>query len=172
MDQALCHQHCRDSVVPVVTGSEMSSALALQSAAPFMERWHLTLRTPCPIQNVQHAGSMLRGALGHALRELACHCGNPHHAPDCLYQRIFEPVAPDEVAGRQTDIPPAFVISPPLPAEQHHNPSFGFTLLGPALEHASSLWAAWKWATQARPGNHLVGELERQSLGATPAPLR
>ncbi len=150
----------------------MSSASALQSAAPFMERWHLTLRTPRPIGNVQHAGSMLRGALGHALRELACHCGNPHHAPDCLYQRIFEPVAPDEVAGRQTDIPPAFVISPPLPAEQHHNPSFGFTLLGPALEHASSLWAAWKWATQARPGNHLVGELERQSLGATPAPVR
>lgn len=150
----------------------MPSAVSPQPARPRMERWQLTLHTPRPIANVAHAGSMLRGALGHALRELACSCASDLHAPECLFQRIFKPVAPADADGRRAEPPPAFVISPPLPAELHRNPSFGFTLLGPAVEHAPSLWAAWKWATLARPGNFLVGELERRFLGNTPPQVR
>ncbi len=37
--------------------------------------------------------NVIRGALGYALREVACRCGAGEvHRPDCVYQRWFEPV--------------------------------------------------------------------------------
>jgi len=37
------------------------------------------------------AGNTVRGALGHALGQVACRCGADHHGEDCAYARIFEP---------------------------------------------------------------------------------
>jgi CRISPR-associated endoribonuclease Cas6 len=37
------------------------------------------------------AGNTVRGALGYALRQVACRCGADGHGKDCTYARIFEP---------------------------------------------------------------------------------
>ena len=37
------------------------------------------------------AGNTVRGALGYALRQVACQCGASGHGKDCTYARIFEP---------------------------------------------------------------------------------
>ena len=37
------------------------------------------------------AGNTVRGALGYALRQVACRCGADLHGEDCAYARIFEP---------------------------------------------------------------------------------
>jgi len=37
------------------------------------------------------AGNTVRGALGYALRQVACQCGADLHCEDCDYARIFEP---------------------------------------------------------------------------------
>jgi len=37
------------------------------------------------------SGNTIRGALGYALRQVACQCGADRHILDCAYARIFEP---------------------------------------------------------------------------------
>jgi hypothetical protein len=37
------------------------------------------------------SGNTIRGALGYALRQVACQCGADPHGRDCAYARIFEP---------------------------------------------------------------------------------
>jgi hypothetical protein len=37
------------------------------------------------------SGNTTRGALGYALRQVACQCGTDRHGHDCTYARIFEP---------------------------------------------------------------------------------
>ena len=68
-------------------------------------------------------GSMIRGAIGHALLNRYCRCGNGAllHQDDCLYASLFE-----------TDAGNAFVISSPAEGITQPGESFAFhvTLLG------------------------------------------
>jgi hypothetical protein len=40
---------------------------------------------------IECAGNTVRGALGYALRQVACRCGADRHGKDCTYAQIFEP---------------------------------------------------------------------------------
>ena len=109
-----------------------------------IERWTLHLDLASPLQ-VLYPGSMLRGAFGHSLKALACNCIHEHHA-DCLYQQIFEPVAPADWPARFSNCPPAYVISACGDARPRQKLSFSFTLLGPCLQHRDLLWRSWQAA--------------------------
>ena len=98
-------------------------------------RWQLELTSEHPLPVAEHAGSMLRGVLGHGLLHHACRCGTPAHAPDCRYLQLFEPVAPPDWPARYRDCPPPFVITPPREGIGGHRAVFSLTLLGPALAH-------------------------------------
>ena len=71
------------------------------------------------------SGSMIRGAIGHALLEHCCHCGTNHHKAGCLYAELFETPAGN-----------TFVITPPKPEVIAPGTPFTFrlTLLRPTPE--------------------------------------
>jgi hypothetical protein len=125
-----------------------------------IERWSLRLNLARPLHHSEHCGSLLRGAFGHALKNLACQCAGEPHQPDCLYQQIFEPQQPAGWPQRYRDCPPAYVITPP-PSERNSPAQldFGLTLLGPMLQQRSLIWYAWQQAA-------------RQGLGAARVPAK
>ncbi len=117
---------------------------ALHLSTPPIERWSLHLQPARPL-HVTHPGSMLRGAFGHALKALACSCDGAEHA-GCIYQQIFEPVAPADWPTRFSNCPPAYVLSAPSVSGPRQSIHFDFTLLGPSLRHRGLLWQAWQAA--------------------------
>jgi hypothetical protein len=82
-------------------------------------------------------GSMIRGAIGHALLHCYCRCGNGNgngallHQDDCLYASLFETGAGN-----------AFVISPPAEGVIQPGESFSFhvTLLRDDPEHVGAFF--------------------------------
>jgi hypothetical protein len=76
--------------------------------------------------SLSHAGSMLRGAFGTALRRIVCldlkqNCPDCPAKETCAYQRIFAPITPSD-AGRLSknrDMPRGFIIKPPLEADTY-----------------------------------------------------
>lgn len=130
---------------------------ALRLSSLPVERWSLRLSLARPLPQVEHAGSMLRGAFGHALKALACRCDSESHLPGCLYQQIFEPLPPANWPLRYRDCPPAFVLTPPLvDAGKRMQLDFAFTLLGPAQSQRALLWQAWQQAASRGLGKHKV----------------
>ncbi len=122
-----------------------------------IERWSLRISLAQPLSHVEHAGSMLRGAFGHALKTLACACGGEPHIPGCRYQQIFEPLPPIDWPSRYRDCPPAYVLTPPAPEPSSHSQlDFAFTLLGPSLEQRALIWEAWRHAVQRGLGNRRI----------------
>lgn len=64
-----------------------------------LARYRFEFRTERPIRLPDYAGSMLRGAFGHALRQLACmtrqkECTGCPLAAHCAYPAIFAPLPP------------------------------------------------------------------------------
>lgn len=64
-----------------------------------LARYRLEWRTTAPIRLPDYAGSMLRGAFGHALRSLACMtraktCEGCALLAGCPYPALFAPPAP------------------------------------------------------------------------------
>lgn len=137
------------------------------TAPPHLERWLLRLSPSRPLPHLEHGGSMLRGAFGHALKALACACGSETHRPDCLYQQIFEPSPPADWPLRYRDCPPAYVITPLARIRSATHLDFGFTLLGPALEHRALLWQAWQQAAAHGLGQQQI-PARLQALGHEP----
>lgn len=122
-----------------------------------IERWSLRLSLSQPLSHVEHAGSMLRGAFGHALKALACACGGEPHVLGCRYQQIFEPLPPLDWPSRYRDCPPAYVLSPPAPeSSSRTHLDFAFTLLGPSLTQRALIWEAWQHAAQQGLGNRRI----------------
>lgn len=122
-----------------------------------IERWSLRLTLARPLTQVEHAGSMLRGAFGHALKTLGCHCGSERHMPGCSYQRIFEPLPPSDWPARYRDCPPAYVLSPPrADTASRTQLDFAFTLLGPSLEQRALVWQAWQQAADRGLGQQRI----------------
>ena len=94
------------------------------------------------------AGSMLRGAFGHALRRASCVTGasNCIGCPvrvNCPYSIVFEPLPPEQSSAKthaaNTATPPAYVMEPPTFGARAiaigETLSFNVVLIGPALQH-------------------------------------
>ena len=94
------------------------------------------------------AGSMLRGAFGHALRRASCvtgaaSCDGCPVRVNCPYSVVFEPLPPALTSAithaANTATPPAYVMEPPtLGARTMANGEtlrFHVVLIGPALKH-------------------------------------
>lgn len=71
-------------------------------------RFSAQLLTPLVLPAL--AGSRLRGALGFALKALACDCGGERHQPHCRYAQIFEPQ--HNLALFRGAVPTGWVIQP------------------------------------------------------------
>lgn len=124
-------------------------------------RLHLTARAEAPLQLPPYAGSMLRGALGHALMALS-----PLPHPDgkpcalhatCPYCQIFiSPPLPPHRLQKFSQMPHPFMVEPPpggnvLAAGQTFE--FALVLIGNALTHASTLIQAFARALNTGLGH-------------------
>jgi hypothetical protein len=119
-------------------------------------RYRFVFTAQSRIRLPEYAGSMLRGAFGHALRGAACMTREPSCPAcplyaTCPYTRIFEPPPPPAHALQQfSAVPAPYVIEPPpwgarvyLPGEEL---VFGMTLFGQALEKLALIVFAWQRA--------------------------
>ena len=127
-------------------------------------RLRLTVRADAPLQLPPYAGSMLRGAFGHALLALS---PLPHqdgkpcalHA-SCPYCQLFAaPPLPGHSLQKFSHMPQPYVIEPPLGEAQRvqAGQSFGFhlVLIGKALPLRPIVEQAWQRALRTGLGaNH------------------
>lgn len=133
-----------------------------------LARLHCTVRAEDPLQLPLYAGSMLRGALGHALQRrapLPHDTGQPCALRDrCIYCQVFAtPPLPDHPLQAFSRMPPAYVMEPPeggrrLQPGQHW--TFSLVLIGRGLDHAGEVVQALAHALQRGLGpRHSVGRL-------------
>ena len=116
-------------------------------------RFHFTTRTP--LHFPEWAGSTLRGAFGHALRQLACmtrqkDCAGCPLQATCPYPAIFAP-APRDLPQQQVQQPPApYVIEPAAWGAQHLPPNspwhVDMVLMGRAAQELPIITLAWQRA--------------------------
>lgn len=124
-------------------------------------RLHLTARAETPLHLPPYAGSMLRGAFGHALLALA---PLPHadgkpctlHA-SCPYCQVFAtPPLPAHSLQKFSQMPPPYVIEPPSGGAQRlqAGQTFGFSLvlIGKAIAHLPAITLAWERALRTGLG--------------------
>lgn len=136
----------------------------INSALPRL-RLHLTVRAEGPLQFPPYAGSMLRGAFGHALLALSPlpHTeGQPcalHNT--CPYCQLFAaPPLPGHSLQKFSHMPQPYVIEPPTGGAQRLQPGqtfgFGLVLIGKALDMLPTVLQAWQRALRAGLGrNHI-----------------
>jgi len=97
-----------------------------------------------------YAGPALRGAFGHALRQLNCitghdDCTGCRARTACTYAAVFEPPPPPAMHRPRQRIPPPYVLEPPPgaitlePGAPFH---FGLVLIGPARARLDRVIAA------------------------------
>lgn len=109
-----------------------------------------------PVRLPEYAGSVLRGAFGHALKKTVCitrqsDCHTCALYRSCAYPAVFKPPAPATHSVQKfADIPAPYVIEPPAWGEKHHASgdtfSFHFVLIGQALKHLPLILHAWQRA--------------------------
>ena len=124
-------------------------------------RLHLTVRAEGPLQLPPYAGSMLRGAFGHALLALS---PLPHtdgkpcalHA-GCPYCQLFAaPPLPGHSLQKFSHMPQPYVIEPPTGGAQWLQTGqtfgFGLVLIGKALGLLPTVLQAWQRALRTGLG--------------------
>jgi hypothetical protein len=124
-------------------------------------RLHLTVRAEGPLQLPPYAGSMLRGALGHALLALS---PLPHtdgkpcalHAT-CPYCQLFAaPPLPGHSLQKFSHMPQPYVIEPPTGGAQRLQAGqtfgFGLVLIGKAMGLLPVVLQAWQRALRTGLG--------------------
>ena len=118
-------------------------------------RLHLTVRAESPLQLPPYAGSMLRGAFGHALLALSPlpHSGGKPCAlhATCPYCQVFAaPPLPEHSLQKFSHMPQPYVIEPPTGGVQwlQAGQSFGLglVLMGRALALLPTVLQAWALA--------------------------
>lgn len=145
-------------------------------------RLHLTVRAEGPLQLPPYAGSMLRGAFGHALLALS---PLPHtdgkpcalHA-NCPYCQLFAaPPLPGHSLQKFSHMPQPYVIEPPtagaLQLQAGQSFDFGLVLIGKALGLLPTVLQAWQRAlrTGLGPGHTPCTLLEiNDENGSKPLP--
>ena len=126
-----------------------------------LARLHLTVRAEGPLQLPPYAGSMLRGAFGHALLALS---PLPHtdgqpcalHA-SCPYCQLFAaPPLPGHSLQKFSHMPQPYVIEPPTGGAQQlqagQSFGFGLVLIGKALGLLPTVLQAWQRALRTGLG--------------------
>lgn len=125
-----------------------------------------------PLHLPDYAGSMLRGAFGHALRQLACMTRQPNCAAcpvlgQCPYPAIFAPPPPDRHDLQAfSAIPVPYVIEPPEWGRRTLHPgetlAFKMVLVGRALRELPLIILAWRRALARGVGaNDATADLAR-----------
>lgn len=119
-------------------------------------RYRLEWRVASPIRLPDYAGSMLRGAFGRALRQLACmtrqkECAGCPLLATCPYPALFQPPPPAEHALQKfSQIPVPYVIEPPAWGARQLAPgealAFHVVLVGHALKELPLIILAWRRA--------------------------
>lgn len=156
-------------------------------------RLTLTIEQQQDLRLPDHAGSMLRGSFGVALRKLACitrqrDCKACPLYRSCAYPAIFETPAPpsDNPLARQT-VNPYIIQVPPMGSrliEAGERWQFGFNLVGKSIDQLPLVVYAWQRACEAgfaksqsraalvaiHQGDHLA-YLPGQGLDARPESL-
>jgi hypothetical protein len=121
-----------------------------------LARYRFEWRAATPVRLPDFAGSMLRGAFGQALRQLACmtrrkECPGCPLLASCPYPAVFAPQPPaDHALQKFSAIPVPYVIEPPedgarlvVPGETF---SFSLVLIGRALAELPLIVLAWRQA--------------------------
>lgn len=120
-----------------------------------LARYRFEFEVTTQIRLPEYAGSALRGAFGHALRQISCvtrakTCAGCILVSKCPYTGIFEPQKP-EISSISLSTPPVpYIIEPPEWGERHYAPgellAFHFTLVGRAADHLPLCITAWRRA--------------------------
>lgn len=121
-----------------------------------LERLRLHAVARAPLRLPPFAGSMLRGAFGHALKSSVCitrapSCADCNLYRDCAYPALFEPPPPaDHTLQRFSQIPAPYIIEPPTGGERHLQPGEAFdfylVLAGNAVRQRELVLSAWRQA--------------------------
>ena len=121
-----------------------------------LARYRFEFQVTQPIRLPDYAGSMLRGAFGHALRQLACmtrqkECDGCMLLGTCPYPAIFAPLPPATHALQKfSQIPVPYVIEPPAWGARLLQVSdtlhFHLVLIGRALRDLPLIILAWRRA--------------------------
>lgn len=121
-----------------------------------LARYRLEWRVTATIRLPDYAGSMLRGAFGHALRQVSCmtrqkDCPGCPLLGTCPYPAIFAPPPPTRHALQQfSAIPAPYVIEPPPWGARVVQPDaplgFNIVLVGRALAELPLIILAWRRA--------------------------
>ena len=131
---------------------------------PPVARLHLTARTDTPLALPIYAGSMLRGAFGHALHSLAIEShvnGHPCLPQDnCPYCQVF---APPPLIGHSlqkfSQMPAPYVSEPPSLTDSRNLAKgepfqFNLVLIGKAWQHLPTIIKAFELAMRDGLGRH------------------
>ena len=119
-------------------------------------RYRFEFQVTQAIHLPDYAGSMLRGAFGHALRQLACmtrqkECAGCPLIGSCPYPMIFAPPPPvTHSLQKFSQIPPPYVIEPPAWGSRAlfagETLTFHQVLIGRALPELPLIILAWRRA--------------------------
>lgn len=119
-------------------------------------RYRLEWRTRTPLRLPAYAGSTLRGAFGHALRQVSCmtrqkDCAACPLLTTCPYPAIFAPPPPAQHRLQKfSAIPAPYLIEPPLDGERvlptGERLGFRTVLTGRALRELPLIALAWQRA--------------------------
>ena len=108
-----------------------------------LARYRVTFEAIEPLALLEYLGSTLRGAFGHAFRELCCPARPGEACPmpaACAYHLVFETAPPPDSPALRTheEIPRPFVIAPPPASADEYRRGdhvvFDLTLIGRARE--------------------------------------
>jgi hypothetical protein len=134
-----------------------------------LARYRFDFKVTTVIRLPEYAGSMLRGAFGHALRRTACmtkekDCKACPLYRSCPYPMIFETPAPEQHSLQKfSQIPNPYVIEPPAWGERVYMEgeilSFHMVLVGRAVDQLALVTFAWQRAF-AREIGHGTAELQ------------
>ena len=121
-----------------------------------LARYRFEWRAGSTVSFPEYSGSMLRGAFGHALRQLACmtkqkECAGCPLISTCPYPAVFEPPPPVSHALQKfSQIPVPYVIEPPewgaRQVAKGEAFSFHLVLIGRALRELPLIILAWRRA--------------------------
>lgn len=133
-----------------------SGPLPIGRQALPLARYRLEWRATAPIRLPDYAGSMLRGAFGHALRQVSCmtkqtDCRGCPLLGTCPYPAIFAPPPPSRHSLQQfSAIPAPYVIEPPPWGAHVIQPNaalvFHIVLIGRGLAELPLILLAWRRA--------------------------
>ncbi|MCB1966883.1 MAG: CRISPR system precrRNA processing endoribonuclease RAMP protein Cas6 [Candidatus Accumulibacter sp.] len=119
-------------------------------------RYRFEFQVRQPIRQPDYAGSMLRGAFGHALRQLACmtrqkECAGCPLTASCPYPAVFAPLPPaNHGLQKFSQVPVPYVIEPPAWGGRVYAAGetmvFHHVLIGQALKELPLIILAWRRA--------------------------